>query len=275
MRIKANQKIFFCTNTKMAKNLQQSVEYLQELEILTRDLKDKIDLVVIPPYTALYTVQKLAHGYITIGAQNVCRSEETENTGEISAGMLRELEIPIVMIGHSERRRSFGETDEDIALKAKCLTEKGMSVLLGIGETLKQKENGESEEILNHQIKTALKNVETENYGLIRVLYEPAWAIGTAGKVTDPDYVGRIHTAIRESLIQIMGEELGNVVPILYGGSVNEQNALSIFRQPNVDGLGIGRSAWNAAMFNKIIRNVLAFNEKYWEGEKNYAENIK
>lgn len=275
MRIKSEQKIFFCTNTKMSKNVRQSLEYIKELNKYTYDIKDLIDLLVMPPYTALYSMSRLKNMHVKIGAQNVCRSEEIENTGEISAQMLLELGVCAGLVGHSERRKLYAESDEDLSAKVKVLVKNNMIALVGVGECFVQKDIYNAENTVKNQLVQILEKVSKEEAKLIRILYEPTWAIGKNGIPVNPIYIGKMHMAIRNTLIQLWGREIGQQTPVIYGGGINAENAEAVYAQRNVDGLGIGRSAWDAQLFNTIIRKILKFNQRYWEGEYEHAKNIK
>lgn len=248
------KKLYFCTNTKMSKNLAQTREYLTALRGGTADLLEQglIDLAVMPSFTALETASRvLAGSLITFGGQDVCVSDEVEYTGEVSAAMLRELGAGIVMIGHSERRRIFGEDNRSLNRKVKMALAQGMTALLSVSETAQDKAFGVSEERLHLQLHECLDGVT--DIGRIRILYEPAWAIGAAGVSADPEYAGRMHESMRRCLRQMYGEKADEIV-LMYGGSVNNENAPGLLAQPQIDGLGIGRSAWDAANFEKIMR---------------------
>ena len=248
------KKLYFCTNTKMSKNLAQTREYLTDLRARTADLleQDLIDLAVMPSFTALETAaQVLAGSRITYGGQDVCESGEVEYTGEVSAGMLRELGAGIVMIGHSERRRIFGENNKTLNRKVKMTLKEGMTALLSVSETAADKEAGISAERLRIQLRECLEEVTDTDR--VRILYEPAWAIGVSGTSADPAYAGQMHECIRECLRE-MYKDKADEIPLMYGGSVNSENAPGLLAQLQIDGLGIGRSAWNAAEFDAIMR---------------------
>jgi len=253
------KKIFFCTNTKMSMSHSETLSYLAELENLAGDLIDdgQIELSVMPSFTALHEARAHA-GRILLGAQNVCAESGIEHTGEIPARMLKELGTDIVLVGHSERRRMYGDTNQQLRKKIRCVLDEDMKVMLSISETAPDKERGISPEVLRIQLRECLSGLdEGEIRGRLEVLYEPAWAIGASGKSAPPDYAGRMHHVIRGCLKELFGAEQGAEIPILYGGSVNPENACGFIGQKEIDGLGIGRSAWNAQVFNHMIRNVL------------------
>lgn len=253
------KRLYMGTNTKMYKTISDTVAYLQELHDLTSDLKDyPLDLFVIPSYTTLDRAgQLLADSHIRLGAQNMAWEKEGQFTGEISPLMLKETGVSIVEIGHSERRHVLGETDEQEEKKVACAAAHGLTSLLCIGETGSQREYGISDETLAVQLKIGLHSITAEQAKNVWIAYEPVWAIGVNGIPAAADYVLARHKSIRQTLIKLFGSAVGNEIPILYGGSVNPDNAVELIQLPDVDGLFIGRSAWDAKQFNHIIRQVL------------------
>ncbi len=253
-----NGKIYFGTNTKMYKSNSETVEFLTELEKYTADLsRDTMQLFVIPSYVTLPdAVKAVSQDNIRIGAQNVGWADEGQFTGEISTHMLDELGISLAMVGHSERRHVFGETDEEENKKVCHLLDRGYTALLCIGETDWEKEHGISDEVLRTQLKVGFYGVDPAKADQIWVAYEPVWAIGVNGKPASAEYANEKHKVIRDCLTELFGDAAAQI-PVLYGGSVNNENACPLIRQPYVDGLYIGRSAWHADNFNSIIRSVL------------------
>ena len=258
------KKLYFGTNLKMYKNIAATKEYLTKLEENTKDIsRDRIQLFVIPSYTSLPgAVSCTEQKYIKLGAQNMCWEEQGQFTGEISPLMLDELGIQLVMIGHSERRHVFGESDEEENKKVLCALEHRFTALLCIGETEAQKEAGISDETLRSQLKTGLKGVQKEQTKNLWIAYEPVWAIGVNGKPASTEYAGEKHRVIRECLEELFGKEQASEIPVLYGGSVNPQNADELIVQDNIDGLFTGRSAWEADKFDKLIRSAMESAEK-------------
>ncbi len=171
--------------------------------------------------------------------------------------MLKETGTEIVEIGHSERRHVFGETDDMENKKVLCALEHDLTPLLCIGETADQKRLGLSDEVLRTQLKAGLYQVAEDKAKTLMVAYEPVWAIGVNGIPASAEYVAEKHGVIRAALRELFGEETADEIPILYGGSVNNANATELIVLPNVDGLFIGRSAWEAENFNKIIRDCI------------------
>lgn len=251
-------KIYFGTNLKMYKTVSETTQYLDSLIELTKDInRDQIELFVIPSYTSLPAASSCVdQQLIRLGSQNVCWEEEGQFTGEISPRMLKELGIDLIMAGHSERRHIFGETNQQENLKVKKVVGEGMTALLCIGETQAEKESGVSIEALRIQLKTGLKGIPASVLNKIRIAYEPVWSIGSSGVPASPEYAQAMHQEIKNCLFELY-QQPALKIPVLYGGSVNLENAVPLIRQPDVDGLFIGRSAWDAFSFNRILRACL------------------
>ena len=266
------KKLYFGTNLKMYKTIRETVSYLNELTELTADLpRSGLELFVIPSYTTLPAATAIKNRpLVKLGAQNMGWEEQGQFTGEISPLMLQELGLDMVMIGHSERRHVFHETDYEENKKVLCSLKHGFTTLLCIGETEEEKTYGLSDEILRTQLIAGFHGVtkeQAEQYLLqgkpqIYVAYEPVWAIGVNGKPASVEYAAEKHLVIRQCLQEIFGEQAGSAVPVLYGGSVNPGNADQLIVQPNIDGLFVGRSAWKAPDFNRLIRSAKACAEK-------------
>ncbi|MGI6161385.1 MAG: triose-phosphate isomerase [Christensenellales bacterium] len=251
-------KLYIGTNTKMYKTAADTVAYLKELSRLTSDIsRNEMELFVIPSYTSLHHANAaIQNAEIKLGAQNMAWEDEGQFTGEISPLMLSEIGIDIVMIGHSERRHVFGESDHEENLKVRCALRHGFTALLCIGETQQQKDDGVSDEALRMQIKRGLKDVDADKLNRMWIAYEPVWAIGVSGKPASAEYADEKHGVIKDCLLELYGAAASDV-PVLYGGSVNNQNATELIGMANIDGLFIGRSAWQADNFNYIIRQAL------------------
>lgn len=242
----------------MYKTIKETKEFVSDLQELTKDInREEIELFVIPSYTTLKDANEIKDKeLLMIGAQNMGWEEQGQFTGEISPIMLQEIGTDLVMIGHSERRHVLGETDEQENKKVVCSLNHGFTTLLCVGETEEQKEFGISEEIIRIQLKKGLYGITKDMVKKLWIAYEPVWAIGVNGKPATKEYAEEIHTSIRKTLIELFGEE-GEEIPILYGGSVNVENAVGLSKMEHIDGLFIGRSAWDANNFNKIIRDVI------------------
>lgn len=253
------QKLYLGTNTKMYKTIADTVSFLTRLDENTADLpRDALELFVIPSFTTLKDARAcVPRQSITLGAQNMGWEDQGQFTGEISPLMLREVGVEIVEIGHSERRHVLHETDEEENRKVLCALRHGFRPLLCIGETAQQKDWDISDEILRIQLKIGLKDVQAADAKNLMIAYEPVWAIGVHGVPASPEHVKARHRTIRETLTGLFGE-VGNEIPVLYGGSVNDANCEELIVLPNVDGLFIGRSAWEADHFNAMIRRIIA-----------------
>lgn len=253
------KKWYMGTNTKMYKTIAETNAFVEGLCALTADIdRTEFELFVIPSFTTLDQANRHRDArLLKLGAQNMCWEERGQFTGEISPLMLQETGCDLVMIGHSERRHIFGETDEMEREKVACALAHGFTALLCIGETEEEKEAGQSDEVLRRQLRIGLERVTAEQTDRIWIAYEPVWAIGVNGKPITVDYADEKLTVIYEALVERFGEA-GAQIPIFYGGSVNPQNAVPLSRCAHIDGLFIGRSAWEAEKFNALIRAVLA-----------------
>lgn len=252
------KKLYFGSNLKMYKNIQDTVSYLQDLVARTKDIsREEIELFILPSYTAL---ESAVHGtdrtFVRLGAQNMCWEKEGQFTGEISPLMLRELGLDLVMIGHSERRHVFGETDREENLKVKAALKHGFTALLCIGETAEEKDYGISPEVLRTQLKIGFHDLPVSSVPYIRVAYEPVWSIGVNGTPASAEYAEKMHQTIKNCLLEIFGKA-GADIPVLYGGSVNPGNAEELIVQPSIDGLFTGRAAWQADKFDQLIRRAI------------------
>lgn len=252
------KKLYFGSNLKMYKNIQDTVSYLQDLAARTKDIsREEIELFIIPSYTALeIAVRRTDRTFVRLGAQNMCWEDEGQFTGEISPLMLRELGLDLVMVGHSERRHVFGETDQEENLKVKAALKHGFTALLCIGETAEEKDYGISPEVLRTQLKIGFHDVPASSVPHIWVAYEPVWSIGVNGTPASAEYAEKMHQVIKNCLLEIFGKA-GADIPVLYGGSVNPGNAEELIVQPSIDGLFTGRAAWQADKFDQLIRKAI------------------
>ena len=252
-------KLYFGSNLKMYKGVAETASFLTELQRLTSDLdRNRIELFILPSYTALPEAARVTdQRLIRLGAQNMGWEEEGQFTGEISCKMLAELGIGMIMAGHSERRHVFRETDEDEQKKVRCALDHNILPLLCIGETADDKRYQVSREVLAMQLKIGLYGLSREEAARVRVAYEPVWSIGVNGTPAEPAYAETMHASIKATLRELFGE-CADRIPVLYGGSVNPGNAKDLIRLPSVDGLYVGRSAWQADKFNRLIRDALS-----------------
>lgn len=252
-------KIYLGTNTKMYKTIRQTNAFLRELTEKTADIHpEELELFVIPSFTALDAAHRCVEGkHLRLGAQNMGWEEEGQFSGEISPIMLKEVGAEIVMIGHSERRHILLETNEMENKKVLCALRNGLTSLLCIGETYEEKIQGISNEVLRTQLKIGLQGVHASQAQNLWIAYEPVWAIGVGGVPATREYAQEKHGVIRQCLCELLGDAAGAKVPLLYGGNVNRENAAELIQAKNIDGLFIGRNAWNAAQFASIIHKVL------------------
>jgi len=238
-------------NWKMNMLPNEAIKYIEEFSTLVKDSEHEIILCV--PYTDLFYALLTAQGTnIKIGAQNMHWEEEGPYTGEISAKMLKCIGVEYVIIGHSERRQHFAETDSLANKKLKLALKNGLKPIVCIGETLKQKEAGKTIEVITNQIKTILDGLTEEEVINTIIAYEPIWAIGT-GKTATADEANENIKAIREKITKIYGQTAANRVIIQYGGSLKASNAKEIFTMSDIDGGLVGGSSLNLHEFSKIV----------------------
>ena len=205
--------------------------------------------VVCAPFVYLSDLAQRADGtHLEVGAQDLNENPQGAFTGEISAGMLRDIGMSAAIVGHSERRSLYGETDNRVAMKALALVKAGMKPVVCVGETLEERERGDTPSVILRQLNAVLTIVRPED--LLAVAYEPVWAIGT-GKTATPETAEAVHALIRSRLREVSPEK-GADTPILYGGSVKPENAHELFAQPNIDGALVGGAALKASSFLAI-----------------------
>ena len=234
-----------------------------EAQTLARQLADRLsdvnfaDVAICPPFVDLYPVSLILRekeSKIILGAQNMYPEPKGAFTGEISAEMLLSAGAKMVILGHSERRHIFGETDGFINAKVRRALEVGLVPILCIGETLEQRKAGKTNDVLREQITKSLAGVQIDDPHKIIIAYEPVWAIGTGVNAT-PAQAQEAHTFVRGLLAQLWGEQVAQEVRILYGGSVKPANAQSLLTQPDVDGALVGGASLDADSFEGIIRS--------------------
>jgi triosephosphate isomerase len=239
-------------NWKMHTTIGTAVDLAAEIKSGLADLEG-VDTVLCPPFTALKPVGDLVrYSNVRLGAQTMHSESEGAYTGEISAGMLLDLGCEFVILGHSERRRHCGESDELIASKVRAALAAGLTPILCVGETLEQREHGAAEEVVHGQLDGGLRGLSSE---LSRVVlaYEPVWAIGT-GRSATADEAQAAHFFIRKWARQRVGDRFSGELRIQYGGSVKPENAAELFLQPDVDGGLVGGASLDAGAFVQIVR---------------------
>lgn len=236
----------------MNKTVAETKEFIQELIPLVADAKNRVALCV--PFTDLAAAVEAAKGTnIGIGAQNVHWAESGAFTGEISVNMLKELGVEYVVIGHSERRQYFGETDETVLKRTVAALEGGLKPIVCVGETLAQRESGSTKEVLQRQVKEGLKTVGAEQIKDVVIAYEPVWAIGTGKTATNEEADDAIGF-IRGVLAEMYDCKTADGVYIQYGGSMNEKNAEALLSMPQIDGGLIGGASLVPQKFEAIVK---------------------
>jgi triosephosphate isomerase (TIM) len=238
-------------NWKMHRTGPEAVELIRQL--LDGYRPNRAEVMVAPPFTALESVSRALEGSgIALGAQNVHWEAQGAFTGEISAGMLKALGCAFVIVGHSERRHLFGETDSSVSKKARAVLHAGMRPVVCIGETLTERDAGRTLEVCATQLQGSLAGVAVEEMAHVVLAYEPVWAIGT-GRNATPAQAQEVHAHVREQLVGVFGRPVGESVRILYGGSVKADNAAELLGQPDVDGALVGGASLKAQEFLAIV----------------------
>ncbi len=240
-------------NWKMNMLRHEAKELTQNIISGVADVKHDLDILLAPPFTALDIVGGLIEGTkIQLSAQNVFWEDRGAYTGEISPAMLIDAGCQWAIIGHSERRGILGETDSIVRKKIKASLNDGLSVVVCVGETLEEREEGKTIKIIQSQVESALMDLELDDYSKFVLAYEPIWAIGT-GKNATPEEAEQVHSAIREITGSIFGQD-SELVRIIYGGSVKVDNIKELLEMENIDGALIGGAGLDAGSFVKIVK---------------------
>lgn len=251
------RKDLICGNWKMHSNHLEAIQMIQKLHYrLELDDYDRVEVVVAPPFTSLrsaQTVIEVDRMRIGLGAQDVFWEDEGAYTGAVSAPMLAKLTVSYVVVGHSERRQHFGETDEMVNRKLKAVLRHSMIPILCVGETLEQREAGEATQVVVTQLRGALQGIDPEAVGAMALAYEPVWAIGT-GRNATPDDAGEMCGAIRAEVGEVAGGEAAEGVRVLYGGSVNPGNIKSLMAKRHIDGALVGGASLDPDTFASVVR---------------------
>jgi len=241
-------------NWKMNFTIDESLNLIDE--IIKRPPSVGAEIIFFPNYISLQSVkQKLVDTAYMVGSQNVHHDESGAFTGEVSASMLSILDLDYVIIGHSERRQYFNESDDQVNQKIKRALDVNIKPVVCIGETIDERKSGKTTEVLNRQLNKAFEEIDVLSANKIIVAYEPVWAIGT-GVSADENQVLEAHALIKQTLVSIFSEN----IPILYGGSVNASNAFELINLNNVDGFLIGGASLKSESFCQIIENVTVEN---------------
>jgi triosephosphate isomerase len=241
-------------NWKMNKDIHETANLITELRERMKDFRNEVDVVICPPFTSLVIAKALIKDSpIKLGAQNMSQYDEGAYTGEISAKMLTVAGCEYVILGHSERRQYFNETDELINAKIKKALKAGLTPIVCIGETLEEREAGITDKIIITQVKGVLHELTATEVEKLLIAYEPVWAIGT-GKNATPDQANQVHKLIRKQVGQMYSWAIAEKLIIQYGGSMNAQNASSLLSQSDIDGGLIGGASLKTVAFMTIIQ---------------------
>lgn len=243
-------------NWKMNKDADASVELINGLLTGSKEIPRGVTVVLCPPFTSLAIAQRLLEGSpFGLGAQNMYHEDEGAFTGEISPGMLRSVGCSYVILGHSERRQIFKESNELVNRKARKALSAGLTPIVCVGETLEERERNVTEQVVGVQLKAAFQDVSEADAARVIVAYEPVWAIGT-GRNATPEQAESVHKFIRKTIGQLYSWPTAEKVVIQYGGSVKPENAGGLLNKPDIDGALVGGACLKADSFFGIIRAV-------------------
>lgn len=239
------------TSWKMNKVHADAVAFVDGLKAHEAQANPRIQRFVVPPFTSVrYVKRALVETSVKVGAQNMHWADAGNWTGEVSPLMLKDCNLDMVELGHTERRTHFGETDETVGLKTAAAVRHGLIPLVCIGETLEEREAGRARDVLANQVRAALNPIANKGNSVqVLLAYEPVWAIGEGGIPASAEYANDRH----DEIVTVAADVLGRKVPCLYGGSVNPDNCEELISCDHVDGLFIGRSAWDVAGYLNIL----------------------
>ena len=241
-------------NWKMNKTVQEAMDLVSEVKPLVADVSD-VEVAVAPPFTALFAVGREIRGTtIQLCAQDVFWEQEGAFTGEVSPSMLKDVGCRFVILGHSERRQYFGETDLWVNKKIRAALGEGLQPIVCVGESLEQRESGEAFSKVAAQIRGGLDGLSPAHMGTIIIAYEPVWAIGT-GKTATPKQAEEMHKEIRGILEEMFGRDTAENVRIQYGGSVTPDNIKDLMREPDIDGALVGGASLKGDSFSRIVKH--------------------
>lgn len=250
-----DRKLIIAGNWKMNKTAAEALDLVNGIKREVASVKE-VDIVVCPPFTALAGVSEaLLNSNIRLGAQNMSENGPGAFTGEIAASMLKEFSVRYVILGHSERRQLFGETDDGVARKVAAARAAGLVPIVCVGETLAEREAGTTLAVVERQLRGGLPGLDADAIAAVVVAYEPVWAIGT-GKVATPEQAQEVHAFLRRTLADMAGAAAADRCRILYGGSVKPDNIDELMKQPDIDGALVGGASLNVESFLRIVRFV-------------------
>ncbi len=251
--MKNNRTPIIAGNWKMNKTPKEARELAKALVPLVAGVKDR-EIVLAPPFTALSAVaETIGKTNIALAAQNLHWEDKGAFTGEISAEMLLDSGCKYVIIGHSERRQYFGETDETVNKRARTALSKGLRAIICVGETLAEREAGRVNEVIGRQLTGALAGITAADMQSIVIAYEPVWAIGT-GKTATPEQANDVHRFIREQIKALYGPEAAGAMRIQYGGSVTPENVSTLMAMPDIDGALVGGASLKPESFAALVK---------------------
>lgn len=248
------RKKILAANWKMNLTHVEAESYVEAFLHEVGEVND-VEIVIIPPFTSIPTLAQASGKapFIRLGAQNLHWERSGAFTGEISATMLRALFVKYVIIGHSERRTLFGETDEVVQKKVHTALEAGLRPIMCVGESLAERESGSVQKVLGRQVEEGLKGVSADQLSEVVLAYEPVWAIGT-GRTASPAQAEEVHAFLRSLLAELFDQSIADRTRIQYGGSVKPENTEDLMREPNIDGALIGGASLDPHSFARIIR---------------------
>jgi len=249
----ANRKPLIAGNWKMFKTCDESVQSAQELKALVDDV-ETTDIMIAPTFTSLFAVNDIVkNSPIALGAQNLHWEKEGAFTGEISCGMLKSVGCRYVIIGHSERRQFFGETDESVNKKIQAALSGELIPVFCIGESESERDANSTFSVLDKQVQTGLQDFALDDLKDLVIAYEPIWAIGT-GKTATSEQAQEVHAFIRESIATMFNDNLAQSLRFLYGGSVKPDNVSELMSMPDIDGALVGGASLDAGTFSRIVK---------------------
>ncbi|MCC2639666.1 MAG: tpiA [Nitrospira sp.] len=244
---------FIVGNWKMNKTASEAALFVRQLAEKVTDL-DGVQVGLTPPFTALQAAREALgpSSIFMLGAQNLYWEEKGAFTGEVSGAMLKDLGCRFVLVGHSERRQYFGEQDTWVHKKVLAAIRCGLRPVLCVGETLQERDAGQTDAVIQRQVRAGLAGVETESLGSMTIAYEPVWAIGT-GRAASPDQAIPVHRLIRRTIDELSGSDSGRQVRILYGGSVTPQNIADFLMSEEIDGALVGGACLDPVSFATLL----------------------
>lgn len=250
------RKLIIAGNWKLNKTIEESVELAQAIKAKAANIKD-VDIVLCPVFTALSDVNKNIRGSaLGLGAQDVYWQDAGAFTGEVSVPLLKDAGCGYIIVGHSERRQFFHETNETVNQKVKAILAHGLIAIVCVGESLEEREAGKTFDVIKEQVTLSLKGLSAEDFKKIVIAYEPVWAIGT-GKTATPAQAQEVHAFIRSLVKDMQGDGVAEAVRIQYGGSVKPDNAKELMGQKDIDGALVGGASLKVDSFLGIIEGCL------------------